>query len=321
MRKGIAFVGSVIVDRLNEISAYPNAGELTKISSLRRAVGGCVPNTGADFKNIDPSIDVYAIGKIGADETGEYLKEVLTSYGVNVDGIVVSKTESTSFTDVMSVVGGQRTFFAYAGACDEFGFDDVDFDSLNVKMLHLGYFLLLKKVDEGDGLKILKEAQERGIKTSIDLVSENSDRYQIVSPCLPYVDNLIVNEIEGGKLAGIEPKTENLPDIARKLSEMGVRERVILHTPEVSVCYHNGALTVLPSYDLPKDFIKGTTGAGDAFCAGSLMGIYKEVSDEEILRYGSVAATASLKTADATSGVKTLSEMEEICKNLKRKII
>lgn len=30
-RKGIAVAGSVIVDKINEISTYPNAGELTQI--------------------------------------------------------------------------------------------------------------------------------------------------------------------------------------------------------------------------------------------------------------------------------------------------
>ena len=36
-RKGIAVAGSVIVDKINEISAYPNAGELTQIRSIQNA--------------------------------------------------------------------------------------------------------------------------------------------------------------------------------------------------------------------------------------------------------------------------------------------
>jgi sugar/nucleoside kinase (ribokinase family) len=114
----------------------------------------------------------------------------------------------------MSEVGGQRTFFTYPGASAEFGYDDVKFDTLP-SMLHLGYFLLLEKIDAGDGLRILKEAKERGITTSIDLVSENSDRYSLVLPCLKYTDNLIINEVEAGKLTGIEPTNENLPKIAK----------------------------------------------------------------------------------------------------------
>ena len=72
-KKGIAVAGSILVDRLNEISAYPASGELTKILSVSRAVGGCVPNTGIDIKRVDPSIPIMAIGKIGNDPEGDFI--------------------------------------------------------------------------------------------------------------------------------------------------------------------------------------------------------------------------------------------------------
>ena len=114
-------------------------------------------------------------------------------------------------------------------------FEDIDFDKLDVKMLHLGYFLLLEKVDRGDGQAILKKAKDFGIQTSIDLVSENSERYSLVLPCLPYTDYLIINEVEAGKLTGIDPMDENLEMIARKLKELGVQEKVIIHKPDYAV--------------------------------------------------------------------------------------
>ena len=43
-------------------------------------------------------------------------------------------------------------------------------------------------------------------------------------------------------------------------------------------------VVMLASYQLPLGYIKGTTGAGDAFCAGALLGIYKGEADEEILK-------------------------------------
>ena len=53
---GIAVAGTVIVDKINEISAYPNPGELTQIRSIQNAVGGCVPNVGLDLKKIAPEL-------------------------------------------------------------------------------------------------------------------------------------------------------------------------------------------------------------------------------------------------------------------------
>ncbi|MBQ8319412.1 MAG: carbohydrate kinase family protein [Clostridia bacterium] len=318
MREGIAVAGTILVDKIYEIAAYPNAGQLTQIKSIGFSVGGLVPNDGIDLKRLCPELPVYAIGKIGADEEGRYVLNALKANGLNVDGVRISDAEKTSFTDVMSVVGGQRTFFTYPGASAAFGVDDVDFSALNARMFHLGYFLLLEKVDNGDGLKLLKKAKEAGMLTSIDLVSENSDRYGAVVPCLPYVDNLIVNETEAGALSGIEPTKENLPLIAQKLVELGVKERVIIHMPETAYCYHAGKGTSLASYVLPKGFIRGTTGAGDAFCAGALSAIYEGLSDLEVLERAQMAAVGSLCEADATSGVKSVSELKELVKEFSR---
>ncbi len=320
-RKGIAIAGSVILDKINEIPAYPPIGELAKISSVKYSVGGCVPNVACDIKRMREDIDVTALGRIGDDGEGKFIIKYLNDNKVDTSLLVAMKDELTSFTDVMSIVGGQRTFFNYPGAADAFGAEDVDFTKLNSRILHLGYFLLLKKIDEGDGIKILDAATKCGIKTSIDLVSENSDRYSIVLPALPYTDYLIINELEAGKLAGIEPTDENMPTIAKKLLELGVREKVIIHMPKYAIAASMEGVTVVASYDIPSSTIKGTTGAGDAFCAGALIGIYDGRSDKEILEFASGAAAVSLFEADATSGLKPECEINEICKGFARRNI
>jgi sugar/nucleoside kinase (ribokinase family) len=114
---------------------------------------------------------------------------------------------------------------------------------------------------------------------------------------------------------------ENLRAIAEKLKEYGVKERVIIHTSEIGVCLSNNGFFSLPSYDLPKGFIVGTTGAGDAFCSGALVGIYRDLPEEEILLLASESATSALTSADAVSGVGSEKENKELCKNLNRRKI
>ena len=314
-REGIAVVGTLLVDNLYEISAYPGEGELTKIRSVSLACGGLVPNNGIGLKKIAPTLPVFAVGKVGDDDAGKHALRTMSEAGVDVSAVTVSAAERTSFTDVMSVSGGQRTFFTYPGACATFGAEDIPWDDLTCEMLHLGYFLLLDRVDAGDGLAILKEAQRRGIKTSIDLVSENSDRYSVVIPCLPYVDNLIINELEAGKLAGMEPTDENLDAIAAKLLEMGVRERVIIHQPALGLCATREGVVRLPSCKLPKGYVVGKTGAGDAFCSGALVAIREGAAPMEILTLAEAAAVASLTASDATSG---LFEKNALLENIRK---
>lgn len=316
---GIAVAGTILADKIKEISAYPAAGELTKILRVFRSAGGCVPNTAIDLKKLRPSLAVKAAGLVGDDADGEYVVRFMAERGVDVAGVKIVRGGHTSFTDAMSVSGGQRTFFTYAGVNAAFSAADIDFETLNVNMLHLGYFLLLDAVDNGEGLKILQTAKKKGIGTSVDLVSENSDRYRLVLPCLPYVDNLIVNETEAGRLAGIDPAEKNLPRIAEKLRALGVNERVVIHYPKGGVCASARGTIVEPSYDLPKGFIKGKTGAGDAFCAGALLGIYEGFTDTEILRAGAAAAVAALSAADATGGMVDLETARSMCKGFERR--
>ena len=312
-KSGIAVAGTVIVDRINEISAYPAMGELTQITSIQKAIGGCVPNVALDLKKICPALPVQVFGRVGGDEDGMFVRQTLQQAGLDTAGLTTDTDAQTSFTEVMSISGGQRTFFTYSGASAAFGAEDVVFGQQLPRLLHLGYFLLLQKVDEGDGLEILKAAKAQGILTSIDLVSENSDRYTLVLPCLPYTDYLIVNELEAGKLAGIEPVNENLEKIARRLKELGVREKVIIHKPDCAVCLSHDEFTVLLSYALPKGFIKGTTGAGDAFCAGALYGIYQGWQDGQILEFASASAVMALSSADATSGLLEEQAIKDFC--------
>lgn len=317
-KNGIAVAGTVIVDRINEISAYPKSGELTQILSIQKAIGGCVPNVALDLKKISPDLPVRVFGRVGDDEDGAYVRQTLDNAGLDTKGLRTDPNAPTSFTEVMSVTGGQRTFFTYSGASAVFGKDDVRFGAELPAILHLGYFLLLQKVDDGDGLEILKAARMQGIRTSIDLVSENSDRYALVRPCLPYTDYLIINELEAGMLADMEPTNDNLQKIAEKLKQLGVQEKVIIHKPDCAVCLSDAGFTCLPSYALPAGYIKGTTGAGDAFCAGALYGIYQGWTDIQILEFASAAAVMALGSKDATSGLVAEQEIKSFCSKLPR---
>ena len=308
MRKVVA-AGSILVDRINEIGAYPKAGELTQIRALSRVPGGLVPNTGCDVRILDPRIPVAAFGAVGDDDDGRFAVAELRRRGLDTAGVVV-KSAPTSFTDVMSVPGGERTFFTYPGASADWGYDDFPFERIGEgDLVLLGYFLLLAKVDAGDGLRILKELKRRGAETVIDLVSENSDRYSLVRECLPCVDHLIVNELEAARIAGTEGE---LNTVAARLLELGVRKRVIIHMPQKGVSLlKDGSWAEVPSVNIPKGFIKGKTGAGDAFCAGCLVGIFNGLPEKDILGLGGLAAVGAMSAPGAVEGMRSVAELRQ----------
>jgi sugar/nucleoside kinase (ribokinase family) len=311
----IAFCGSLIVDEVKIIKSWPTQGMLVQIESLSRAVGGSVCNTGIDLKTLDPSIDVKAIGKVGCDDKGDFIVKTLSARGLDVSGIERVNGTPTSFTDVMTVAGtGERTFFNMHGADSMLKPSDVNLASLNCDILHFGYILLLDGMDESDpeygtkAARLLAEAQKAGIKTSIDVVSEQSERFaRIVRPALKYCDYAIVNEVEGSLATGADKS--DIRAICEGLLSLGVRERVAVHCPEVGATMsREGDFTQVPSLSLPQGWIRGSVGAGDAFCAGMLYAIMKGLSPEESLRLASCTAACNLSAPDSISGAKSLAE-------------
>ena len=92
------------------------------------------------------------------------------------------------------------------------------------------------------------------------------------------------------------------------------------HAKEMGFCLDvpTGRLTELPSLKLNPADIKGSVGAGDAFCAGSLYGIYHQYDDEKLLSFASAVAATSLFEANATDGIRPWDEVLEIAKKYQR---
>lgn len=333
MKKGITFAGNIIVDFIKNIDTYPKCGMLANVTGVSRAVGGSVPNTAINLAKIDPTIPLSAVGRVGADENGKYVTEKLEEFGIDTKGVSVSETQPTSFTDVMNAPG-ERTFFQARGANAEFCPEHIDIDKLDCDIFHIGYILLLDVFDQEDKdfgtvmARFLARVQEKGIKTSVDVVSDSSADYmKKIAPALRYCDYAIMNEIESSAIWGIKPRraddtldVENIHTVMNKMAELGVKEKIIVHAKEAGFILDvaTGAFCAVPSLKIDKNLIKGSTGAGDTFCAASLYGIYTEMADKEILEFASTAAACNLFSENSIDGMKPKAELLKMMENFER---
>lgn len=337
MKKKVVIAGNIILDIVKMIDVWPERGMLANVVEINRAVGGCVCNTGIDLKTMDKEVTVCAYGKVGEDEYGQWLLEFMKDKGVDVTNVKKTGGRCTASTDVMTVRStGERTFFHVGGADEIFSYNDIDIDALDCDLFHLGYLLLLNSLDEEcpeygtKAAKLLHDVQEKGIKTSIDLVSDQNGRFaKLVPPALKYCNYIVINEIEGGMLSGISSREtngalnfENLEMICRKIMEMGVQDAVVIHSPEMSCSLDSkGVFTVLPSLSLPDGYIVGAVGAGDAFCAGMLYAFINDMDMSQGMRIASCSAACNLAARDSVGGAKSLEEILKIEKQYKRRIL
>lgn len=325
MRKGICVAGNLIVDITYPIERWPRQSELTTITDgITRSVGGAVCNVITDLAKLDETLPLSALGVIGDDAEGEFILEQLGRHE-NIDLSLLGRKGTTSFTAVMSDNRTKaRTFFQYRGANALFDESFIDWDRIDAEILHVGYILLLDALDQADGeygtkmARLLAEAQSRGIRTSIDVVTESGDRFRtLVPPALRYTDYCVINELEAQQITGVllrdeEEKLypEHMEEALRKMKELGVSTWAVIHCPEggYGLDEKNHFLTVR-SLNLPEGYIKGTVGAGDAFCAGVLYGAEKGWGLAESVRLGTCAAAASLSEAGATEGMRPAAEV------------
>ena len=326
---GIAIAGTLVVDTIKMIDGYPEKGMIADISGISRGIGGCAANTACGVKFLDPSIPVKSLGLVGDDDNGTFVLERLSGYGIDATGIRRTSGAATSFSDVMTIEStGERTFFHDRGACRLFSPEHVDLEALDVRLLLLGYGALLDSMDQEDAeygtimARFLHDIKKRGVLTAMDVAStRGAERMkQLVLPSLKYTDYLIVNEAEGGMLAGIEPRDvngaleqERLPEICRTLKKSGVVKWVVIHAPELGCAVdENGDYFEEPSLRLPKGYIVGAVGAGDAFCAGVLYSIYQGLSVKEALRMGAATAAANLSASDSIGGLRSVAETRKL---------
>ena len=188
---------------------------------------------------------------------------------------------------------------------------------------------MLDALDEADArfgtkaARLLAAAQEAGLKTSVDVVSEDSERFaQIVLPALKFVDYCILNEIEAGKITGFRIRqpdgrldTVALRHAAGALLQQGARELVVIHFPEGAFARtRKGEDVWQSSVKLPAKYIAGMAGAGDAFCAGVLLGLHDGWDLQRCLLTGVCIAAASLSEPTCTAGVKSLNSSLALAK-------
>ena len=326
IKKGITVAGSLIADMFYELDTYPNEGFLSTVRGSSFNIGGS-GNLIIDLAKLDKELTVKVCSIVGNDSRGKDLLNCLGNYpNINTENITVEG--ESSVTMVMNANDTkQRTFFFVPGASDVFCEDYINWDNINTKIFHLEYLLLMKKVDSPDGefgthgAKILKEARKRGMVTSIDVVSEQSDRAKnIVTAALKYTDICCINESEAEAVTGVsllengEFSAENVLFAVKKIKELGVSKWIVIHAPKCGFGYdcEKDELVRVESLKLPDGYIKGSTGAGDAYCSGILYGFHQEFDVRESMELARACAACSLSENNGTDGMRSVEETLEL---------
>ncbi len=171
-------------------------GKLVHMEGVDIHTGGAVANTGLAMKILGN--DVSLMGKIGDDELGRMVLNIMDAYHSS-ERMRVSKDSATSYSVVLAVPGIDRIFLHDPGANDTFSCEDLDWEEIaRADLFHFGYPSLMKAMYKNDGqelLKMLRRVKELGLVTSLDMAAIDPDSegakedwHHILKRVLPYVD-------------------------------------------------------------------------------------------------------------------------------------
>ncbi|MCB1226312.1 MAG: carbohydrate kinase family protein [Verrucomicrobiales bacterium] len=322
VRSGLLAAGNFIVDHVKIIDHYPQENMLASILSQSSSNGGGPYNVLKDLAAMRAPFPLEACGLVGADDHGRWIRNDLRAHGIDAAQLHETPERATSYTDAMTVAStGRRTFFHQRGANALFDAGHCDFSRTRAKLFHLGYLMLLDTLDRFDEAApgrtrasiLLEKAKTAGLVTTLDIVSTEHPQFsEIVRSALPFTDHLLLNEAEAARVLQRDCPADQpaaLMQAARDLLALGVGSTVTLHTEHGAVAVtRDGEEAAQPALQLPPDFSRGATGAGDAFAAGYLLGLHDDRPLAHRLMLAVCAAAQSLTHPAPSAGLVEIKE-------------
>ena len=315
MRSGIHLAGTVILDIVHVVDHWPREEQLAHIEHSEYGAGGPPHNAAAALLKLGAPFPITCRGVVGDDLHGRIFLDQAEGHGLSRHGFRVEPGATTSHTHVMTVKAtGRRTFFHQSGVNAALTPDMLMPPAVSTaRIFYLGAPGIAPGLDRSGGWgRILTEARDAGFETALELVSiAPEDLRRAVIPLLPMVDFLIINDSEAEALTGIALENQGRFDADHalaacdKLLALGVGSLAAIHHPQGAVARHyDGDLAVQGAVKVPPEAIAGSVGAGDAFCAGMLMGLHEDWPLMQALSLGNAAAATSLASATTSRSIR-----------------
>ena len=324
MHRGVVGLGIWCVDTTYKINYLPERGKLESIKGKYQCVGGGPNNVLTNLSSLGFKSNLIAMGSIGDDENSKLIKNHCQSNGIISKHLSISSNIPTSYSLCMSEKQNERTFFYYSGANDLLDIKHFKLSKLKnyPKILYVGYLSLLGKLDyfhnkETRLCKILKEARKKHIINIIDLASNNIPNFQkIIFSALPYIDYLLLNEIEAQllfKKSIISSKNQLnkklIIKLSRKIFQKGLQKAFIIHSPYESLYVSKNDIYQTKTPKILKKNIKNAVGAGDAFCAAFIFGLHENWDIEVILKKSHSAGSAMMKIESSSGNLPNIKKL------------
>ena len=280
----VVSLGVHIVDVLGRpVTGIPPGQGSVLLEEIRLTAAGTAAGTSVDLAKL--GAQVIAMGAIGADALGTLLVSLLEGHGVATTLLARKPGAQTSATMLPIRPNGERPALHVPGASPHLDLADVDLGVIGAAdVLHvggpdaLGRFL-------GDPLaRVLAAARGHGTLVTMDLLRPGDQAtFGRLRPLLPQVDFFLPNEDQLLALTG----DADLDAAIGTVLEAGAGCVAVTRGAAGSRVAAAGTDLTVPALPVP---VVDTTGCGDAFSAGFIVGICRGWDPRRAAELGTAAA-------------------------------
>ena len=295
-------VGFSVLDVLGRYATgMPPPGGAIFIEQIRMTVAGTAAATAVDCAIL--GLNGRIATRVGHDDMGDFMISKMQQFGLNTDLVRRDDHKQTACSMLPILPSGARAAFFVPGATETFTIPPEDMDAvLDARIVHLGGTGLLTAFDGEPSLELLTRAKALGRTTVFDVILANAETAALVEPLLPHIDYFVPSIEEASNMAGVR----DIAEVARWFKDRGVGNVLLtLEGDGVFVDPAEGDPFRLPSHEIN---VVDTTGCGDSFTAGVIVGISKGWDLRKTARFSNAVAA---KVAMGLGSDGTLTSLQD----------
>ena len=229
------------------------------------------------------------VGKVGDDVFGKYFKQNLITNGIE-DLTFVDEKNPTGLCVSMIFDNGERAMVANRGVNDYLKKEEVRScigEITDSKIVYFSGYPLLSKRNAGSVLYAIEECYKQNCKIYFNPGAPNLIKEDFEEIIYKYVGVLILNMEEAKKMT----EKNKIEEMLKSLNNM---------TDTVVITMNEGGCVVSKEeryvhVETEKLGVLDTTGAGDAFAAGFIVGKLRNLDNIECAKLGNEIAAKLLK--------------------------
>ncbi len=276
-----------------EYISFP-LGSKILIKELNYHTGGGGTNTAVTFAK--SGLRTGYLGNIGEGHNGELILKELVKHKIKFLGKVHGETGHSIILDA----NNDRTALVYKGCNDK-----IPIEKNKIKKLKAKWFYVASVTEKM--FDIAKEITEKKAKICFNPSSYMTKKgLTYLRPILKNTYCLIVNSEEAELLTNKQDLLENLKLLKKRIVFDGIV--IITDGKKGAYAYNNNKTYFLKA---SKIEVKESTGAGDAFASGFVLGIIKKHPIDFSMKMGMINAEHTIQKLGAKEGLlgKTLTHL------------